>query len=192
MNTYKAGSISRTCAGLRGLKGASPRGPTDSRKEGRQQQQRQQRILPASGGRGSSLQRSSSHSSSGSRGSSLRPKAATIESWEEHRNRCTRRQCPRCRFMRHRRTWLSELTYTDTAGKAVTWLEEVSTPSHAWGLGCKICRLAGGDSKLARGVQRSLVGTPLVRCLGSSSTTPSSRTVQALPHHHATTSPRAQ
>ena len=84
------------------------------------------------------------------------------ETWVEHlRIHGPHHQCPRCRFMRSRDKYEAALTYDCGNGETGTWIEQVCTAEHAWGLGCKICRWAQKDSAFARGEIRCNRGTTI-------------------------------
>ena len=86
------------------------------------------------------------------------------ETWAEHvRVHGPRHKCPRCRFMRSRDKYEATLTYDCGGGETGTWLEQVCTAEHPWGLGCKVCRWAGKDTAFARGEVRSERATQLAR-----------------------------
>jgi len=61
----------------------------------------------------------------------------------EHRKRFgEKHRCPRCRWLRGglREQAMLEFTFCDEDGTTGCWVEEVCSPHHPWGLGCKLCR----------------------------------------------------
>ena len=72
--------------------------------------------------------------------------------------------CPRCRWMRRKRSWCRcrELVYTDREGNTATWVEEKCTADHPWGLGCKVCRWHGLDTAWGQTRVRGQNGTRFV------------------------------
>ena len=86
------------------------------------------------------------------------------ETWAEHvRVHGPHHKGPRCRFMRCRDKYEAALTYDLGNGESGTWLVQVCTVEHAWGLGCKLCRWAGKDTAFARGEIRGERATQLAR-----------------------------
>ena len=86
------------------------------------------------------------------------------ETWAEHvRVHGPHHKGPRCRFTRCRDKYEAALTYDLGNGESGTWLEQVCTAEHAWGLGCKLCRWAGKDNAFARGEIRGERATQLAR-----------------------------
>ena len=109
----------------------------------------------------SSCSNSSDTSSTTSR-SAARPRIIKIkrllESSQQHLSRhadvAIRQKCQRCKYysrcqeLQHICSWI-----LPTTDEKCTWLMEhpgAETGSHEWGLGCRICRWAGLDTKMAR------------------------------------------
>ena len=75
-----------------------------------------------------------------------------FETWDEHlKKHGKNHRCGRCVWKRNRRTWEWLLVYRTKSGHMEPWIEEICDPQPPWGLGCKLCRLAGMDNAYARG-----------------------------------------
>lgn len=122
-------------------------------------------------GTGASSSSSSSSSSSGGEsptdgGQSPGGGEDDTEDWNEHLHKHgPKHKCPRCKYMRCKRGWSKELTYTAEDGTIQCWLEERCEPGHAWGLGCKVCRWHGSASAWGRGGVRGRNNTRFTNLL---------------------------
>ena len=75
-----------------------------------------------------------------------------FETWDEHlKKHGKKHRCARCVWQRSRQKWECALVYTTKHGLMEPWVEEICDPQRPWGLGCKLCRLAGIDNAYARG-----------------------------------------
>ena len=58
---------------------------------------------------------------------------------KKYGDRC---KCARCRYMANKAFLRGTLTYLEADGAKATWLEEQTSPSKPWALGCSVCRNA--------------------------------------------------
>ena len=66
-----------------------------------------------------------------------------------------------CRWVSNASEWRRRLTYTDHSGATGTWVYEVCTPDHPWGLGCKICKAVGATCAFSNAEVRSWRGSDI-------------------------------
>ena len=71
------------------------------------------------------------------------PDLEPLEPWREHLKKYGKRHnCARCRYMANKAFLRDTLTYLEVDGTKATWLEEQTSPSKPWALGCSVCRNA--------------------------------------------------
>ena len=76
--------------------------------------------------------------------------------WGGHLKKHSKKhQFARCMWQRNLQAWECAWVYRTKIGFMEPWVGEMCDPHRPWGLGCKVCRLAGVDNAHARGAIRA-------------------------------------